>query len=41
MSIKALFETELENDESETMEDLFSEAIANVEDAMRRVDKMQ
>ena len=41
MSIEALFETEFENNESETMEDFFNEAIANIEDAMRRVDKMQ
>ena len=36
--IEALLETELE--ESESMEDLFSEALANVEEAMKRVDRM-
>ena len=36
--IEALLETELE--ESESMEDLFSKALANVEEAMKRVDRM-
>ena len=35
------FEAELENDEVESMEELFSEAFDKIEDAGNRVDKMQ
>ena len=40
-SLDALFQAEFEDDESLSMEELFSEALEKVEDARRRVDKMQ
>ena len=35
MSLEALFEAEYENDDSQSMEDLFSEALENTEDARK------
>ena len=40
-SREALFDAELENDDCQSLEELFSEAVKNVEDARRRVDRMQ
>ena len=40
-SLDALFEAEFENNDSQSTEELFSEAQENVEDARRTVDRMQ
>ena len=40
-SLDALFQAEFENDQVESMEELFSEAFNKIEDARNRVDKMQ
>ena len=40
MSIEALFEAEFEDD-TQSMEDLFSEALSSVEEAKRRADRLQ
>ena len=41
MSREAPFEAEIENDNSQFMDDLFNEALENIENARKKVDKMQ
>ena len=41
MSLKDLFDDELEAGEEQSIENLFNEAFENVEEAMRRTDRMQ
>ena len=39
-SFDALFDTDFGNDDSQSMEELFSAALENVEDARKRLDRM-
>ena len=41
MSLDELFDAELEAEEDQSIESLFSEAIESVEEAMRRADRLQ
>lgn len=41
MALEGLFEVDFTNDNSQSMEDLFSEAQYNIEVARKKVDKVQ